>query len=109
MGDNKVCLTCGKSYKYCNSCSDSQNRVYWKNVYDCEECKDIFEIVSDYAQNCITKDVARQRLSKYDLSTKVISNSNVKKYLDEIVVETIAVNNKKKSSVINTEDKEIKG
>lgn len=82
---NRICLTCGKAYEYCSSCPTSLNLPVWKNLFDTENCKTVFETVSDYAQKVITKDVAKEKLSKCDISSKY--KENIQKYLNEIITE----------------------
>ena len=85
MANNRICLTCGKAYEYCGSCPSSLNHNKKKNLFDTENCKTVFETVSDYAQNVITKDVAKKKLSNCD--TSINYKENIQKYLDDIVAE----------------------
>lgn len=82
---NRICLTCGNAYEYCGSCPTSLNLPVWKNIFDTESCKTVFETVSDYAQNVISKDVAKNKLSKCNTSGKY--KKNIQKYLDDIMTE----------------------
>lgn len=82
MANNRICLTCGKPYEYCGSCPSSLNLPVWKNIFDTENCKTVFETVSDYAQNAITKESAKIRLSKCDVSG--VFKNNIKKLIDDI-------------------------
>lgn len=112
MANNRICLTCGKPYEYCGSCPSSLNLPVWKNIFDTENCKTVFETVSDYAQNAITKESAKVRLSKCDVSG--VFKDNIKNLIDDIIdkdiknIETkeneikVKYGNKKKSvSVVN--------
>lgn len=85
MANNRICLTCGKPYEYCGSCQSSLNLPVWKNIFDTENCKTVFETVSDYAQKGMTKKVAKIKLSNCDLSHDF--KENIKKYIDEIITE----------------------
>ncbi len=82
---NRICLTCGNAYEYCGSCPTTLNLPVWKNIFDTENCKTVFETVSDYAQNVITKDVAKRKLSKCGTSNKY--KDNIQKYLNDIMTE----------------------
>ena len=82
MANNRICLTCGKAYEYCGSCPSSLNMPVWKNIFHTENCKTVFETVSDYAQNAITKESAKKKLSKCDVSG--VFKDNIKKLIDEI-------------------------
>ena len=84
MANNRICLTCGKAYEYCGSCPSSLNLPVWKNLFDTENCKTVFETVSDYAQKVITKESAKEKLSKCDLSVEF------KEKIDGLVKEIIA-------------------
>ena len=85
MANNRICLTCGKAYEYCGSCPSSLNLPVWKNLFDTDNCKTVFETVSDYAQKVITKDVAKKKLFNCDTSIKY--KENIQKYLDDIIAE----------------------
>ena len=84
MANNRICLTCGKAYEYCGSCPSSLNLPVWKNLFDTENCKTVFATVSDYAQKVITKESAKEKLSKCDLSVEF------KEKVDGLVKEIIA-------------------
>lgn len=84
MANNRICLACGKAYEYCSSCSGSLNTPVWKNIFHTENCKNVFEIVSDYAQNVITKETAKTKLQKCDLSQSNTFIDKIGKIIDEI-------------------------
>lgn len=73
---NKKCFVCGKEYKYCNNCSDFSTQPRWKEMFDTENCKVIFGILSSYNTGSIDDKKATERLSKCDL--KGINTFNVK-------------------------------
>ena len=98
MANNRICLTCGKSYEYCGSCPSSLNLPVWKNLYDTDNCKTVFETVSDYAQKAITKESAKVRLSKCDVSG--VFKDNIKNLIDDI--------NEKDIKNIETKENEMK-
>ena len=93
MANPRTCLTCGKAYEYCGSCPSSLNLPVWKNLFDTENCKTVFETVSDYAQKVITKESAKEKLSKCDLSVEF------KEKIDGLVKEIIA--EKRNEAVVN--------
>lgn len=117
MANNRICLTCSKTYEYCGSCPSSLNLPVWKNLFDTENCKIIFETASDYAQKVITKELAKEKLSKCDLSctnnlkeqikelvTEIVMEEKVEPIIEETVDPTIAIKRKKKISVGNKND-----
>lgn len=103
MANNRICLTCGKSYEYCGSCPSSLNLPVWKNLFDTDNCKTVFETVSDYAQKAITKESAKTRLSKCDVSG--VFNSNIQKLVDEINKEDVKTTETKENETKVNETK----
>lgn len=87
MANNRVCLTCGKAYEYCSSCASAKNLPVWKNLFDEELCKVAFTCVSDYKQNVITKERAKERLNGYDLSDVSSMKDSIKEVINEILQE----------------------
>ena len=95
---NRTCLTCGKKYEYCSSCPTTLNYPMWKNLFDTENCKTVFETVSDYEQKVITKDLARKKLLQCNLSQNLFVNS-IQRVIDEI--EMTAKKKDNKTAVTN--------
>ena len=93
--NNKVCICCGTSYEYCNSCAEYAHLPQWKNIYDKIECKVIFDVATDYKANKITKEEGKEILSKYDLRN-IEMRESLQKVTNEIlendIVETISEN-----------------
>ena len=85
--NNKTCICCGKVYTFCTGCSQYDNEPRWKAIYHNETCKDIFIIVSDYLQKAISKEEAKSRLSKCDLSYKDKLHKNIQNGIAEILAE----------------------
>ena len=82
--DNKVCICCGTTYKYCSGCAEYAALPQWKNIYDKIECKVIFDVATDYNAKHITKEEAKKLLGKYD-----IKNINMKESLAKIINEIL--------------------
>lgn len=64
----RKCILCGKEYKYCKNCQSDYKKELWHSLYDTENCKDISKTLTDYKFDRITKDEAREILSKCDLT-----------------------------------------
>ncbi len=84
---NRVCKTCGKEYYYCNNCERNLNSPQWMLMWDTQNCKNIFEIVSNYAQKVDSKAVAKKKLSKCDLSQQYTFNKNIRALIEDIMHE----------------------
>ena len=82
---NRICKTCGKAYYYCSNCDKSISSPQWMLMWDTENCKTIFETVSNYAQGIDSKEVARKKLEKCDLKMKYAFNKNIARLVDEIM------------------------
>lgn len=103
MANNRVCLCCGNAYEYCGSCRNGVNLPAWKNLFDNENCKDVFQTVSDYEQKSIDKTKAKKILDSCDL--KHTFKSNIVKLVDEITKEEkrepVIRSSKKKTDTTN--------
>ena len=64
----RKCLVCGNEYTYCRSCPKDARKETWYALYDNENCKNISQALTDYNFNKITKEEAKELLSKCDLS-----------------------------------------
>ena len=105
---NRICKTCGKAYYYCSNCDKSINSPQWMLMWDTENCKAIFEIVSNYAQGVYTKEVARKKLEKCNLKEKYTFNEKIAKLIDEIMTKE-SVHEEKESLDVKEEDSPKKG
>lgn len=72
MGDknNRICVVCGKSYYFCPNCNANQAnpKPSWYSQFDSEQCKDIFNTLTNYFLKKITVQEAKEALSAYDLN-----------------------------------------
>lgn len=67
----RKCILCKQEYKYCPSCSKDDKKETWHALYDSENCKNISQTLTNYNLNKITKEEAREALSKCDLSIEL--------------------------------------
>lgn len=67
---NRVCIVCGKEYEYCGNCSAHRNLETWHTIYHDSNCREVFNITSEYMTKMITKEEARKKYGKCDLSNK---------------------------------------
>ena len=87
--NNKTCILCGNKYTYCNGCSEFDHLPYWMICYCSKNCKDIFDTLSAYNMNQITKGEAKNTLSKCDLSNKHSFKESTLNCVNSIMEETI--------------------
>lgn len=65
---SRTCSVCRKTYKYCNKCRDYKSLPTWMFAFCSENCKDIYNVTSEYEDKRVTADEAKKRLDKLDLS-----------------------------------------
>ena len=65
---SRTCSVCRKTYKYCPKCRDYESLPTWMFVFCSENCKDIYDVTSEYEDKRVTADEAKKRLDKLDLS-----------------------------------------
>ena len=65
---NRKCATCGTKYSHCPNCD--RNAPYWMANFHEENCKNIFQICTQYNVGLLTKEQAKEALNACDLSNK---------------------------------------
>lgn len=87
MATNKprICVLCGKEYHYCPSCYKDKDLAPWHIIYCSDNCKDVFETLNDYNFKKISKQIAKQQLSKCDLSKLEEYSDGSKDLISEIM------------------------
>lgn len=65
---NRKCVTCGEKYSYCPNCD--RKAPYWMTEFHDENCKNIFQLCTQYNVGLLTKEQAQEALSACDLSNK---------------------------------------
>ena len=79
------CLCCGVEYEYCATCNKKD--PYWMAEFHNDNCKNIFQICTDFNVELISKEEAKAALEQCDLSNKVNFKSFVQKDLENIFKE----------------------
>ena len=67
MANNKICVVCNSSYRYCTSCPDKENDGY-SFLFDSKNCNDIWEIFNAYRTHTLSANDALTKLQQCDLS-----------------------------------------
>ena len=100
---NKICYLCGEKYQYCSTCFQDRYKPAFMSVFHDANCNEIFEICTQYNMKKITKEEAKNRLLKCDLSKKDNFKDCIKKDLNEIFKEEHPVRGKRAESNIYDE------
>lgn len=85
MALNKKCMVCGKAYKYCNTCPSDLNSPSWKMLFDKENCKNIYNILSARTANKLTDQEAVNQLNQCNLSEKDNYNEKIIAYINRLL------------------------
>lgn len=65
----RTCCVCRKEHLFCPQCRpEDRNKPTWYFAYCSENCKDIYDVTSNYEDNKISADEAKKKLNKLDLS-----------------------------------------
>ena len=65
---DRHCSVCGKTYSYCPRCQEDENKPYWYFCFCSENCKEIYEVTSNFEGGKIDGITAKEELKKLDLS-----------------------------------------
>lgn len=84
MANNRTCLLCGTSYKYCPSCREDIRKPSWMSGFDREDCKIMFETLSSYGMKLMSASEAKKIISKIDYESMNL-NKQKKDTIKEIL------------------------
>ena len=82
----RICVCCGKEYTYCPHCKEDKEKPTWMFAYDTLECKEIFDALSHYNTNRLTKEEAKDIISKNTDKNKVFIDY-IQKQIDDLFKE----------------------
>lgn len=66
--NNKKCILCGKTYTYCNRCEEFDHLPRWMEIYCSDNCRTIFNTLTEYSAKNITAKEAAERMKDCDMS-----------------------------------------
>lgn len=84
---DRKCYLCGEKYKYCPTCSDDRMKPAFMAEFHTENCKNIFEICTNFNMGMQTKYEAKAALEQCDLSNKANFKTFVQRDLENIFKE----------------------
>lgn len=82
----RICVCCGKEYTYCPHCKEDEEKPTWMFAYDTFECKEIFNTLSRYNSSLLTKEEAKDIISKNTTKNKVFIDY-IQKQIDDLLKE----------------------
>ena len=94
--NNRVCIICGKEYRYCSACGEDAGKPTWYFIFDGQNCHDIYEVCTQYRDGEIDAKVAYEKISKLDIS-------NIKDFYEatRIQIEEIIANGKESKTIVD--------
>ena len=102
MEHNRNCIVCGKAYYHCGHCKDSDAQSVWRNIYDTEECRKIFDICSAYVNKNMSKGDAIIKLKSFKLPDHL--KDKYQGIVDEILYVEKPTIKRKKTRIIQTKN-----
>ncbi len=84
---NRKCVICGKTYSFCNTgCAEDKDKPSWMTVFHDDNCREIYYTCANYEVGHYgTKDQAKKKLKKLDLTNKESFNPVVQDWIDDIM------------------------
>ncbi len=82
--ENRKCIVCSKKYSYCPSCEEDKNKEPWHVLYCSDNCKTIFETASDFLEKAISKEAAKEKFDKCDLTNKIDFHHKISDAIDMV-------------------------
>lgn len=83
LRNNRKCIVCGTSYRYCSSCLESITKPAWYAIFHDQNCHDIYNAVTAvYSEQ--GKDEAKKILDTCNLAGKEHFHPNIIKLINEI-------------------------
>ena len=98
--NSRTCCVCGKSYSFCPTCNpEDKDKPYWMFAWCSENCKEIYNVTSQYENEQLSAKEAKKQLDKLDLSRLEHYGSSYKKSIEKINSEVVSQNKKNKATV----------
>lgn len=64
---NRKCMCCQTEYDFCPNCGSGRLAPAWKAAFCSETCKELWQTLSRFSMNFITKSEAKSIISELDL------------------------------------------
>lgn len=104
MKSMRKCTLCPSHvYEYCNKCKPNSLIEPWRLLYDSETCRDVYNILSEFAFGRKTALEARKELEQYNVPSKEEMNSSLRKNLEDIYAQTEELYSKNSEEKIEKE------
>ena len=85
MASMRKCMCCGDSYKYCPNCSDDKFKPLYMISFCSETCKDLWDTLSRYGMEMLTKSEAAEKIESLELKDKTEYVDCVQRDLEKVL------------------------
>lgn len=100
----KKCKCCGTDYLYCFHCDADKNKPTWMMMFHDDNCRNIFQIITDFNANELSKKEAIDKLNNCDLSNRKSFLEPIQNGLNEIFGTKVSEEVIEKVEVVNKVD-----
>ena len=66
--NNRTCIICNTGYHYCPTCGKDLDKPTWYNIFEGQNCHDIYEVCTQYRDGVVDAETAYDLISKLDIS-----------------------------------------
>lgn len=72
MAERKTrrCAVCQREYKFCPICKEDKEKESWYFTFCSDNCHDLYKVMADFENGLISDVMAKEQLSKLDLSKR---------------------------------------
>lgn len=84
----RICATCHSEYNYCPRCNEDKDKPLWYFTFCSSNCKDIYSVASDFENNQINADKAKEKLDGLDLTKLDNFGESYKKSISKIFADS---------------------
>ena len=89
MPSKRKCTLCPSHiYEYCPSCKDKKIIEPWRLLFDSENCRDAYHIISEFAFGRLSANEAKSQLDKIDVPNKEDMQPALRKNLEDLYAQS---------------------
>lgn len=107
MSMSRKCVCCGKEYEYCPNCAKKEHPG-WMVTFCSLECKELFNIVSAYKANRISKETVQAFVAEHNITStkftepiKRVIEETSRKIPEKVVIPQVSVGEVKEPALIS--------
>ena len=82
---NRICYTDNTPYYYCPSCPSERKKESFYNMFCCERCSKIFNLLTDETFKHITTEQCKQELLKLNVSPEEKFKEGIKLHIQRVL------------------------